>query len=118
MAQRQDLEREVQNLRERLDCSKRAMESCQSELDMKSHQLSTLDSEMRSTTHSVRNTHQQYSLFREKLASILADMGEPVDPSEESITSKISRMQQLNAEYKLVGDTVMSLQSSHSPPSF
>ncbi|KAL5009306.1 hypothetical protein ScPMuIL_014887 [Solemya velum] len=106
LSQREDLEREVQNLRERLDCSKRALESCQSELDMKSHQLSTLDSEMRSTTHSVRNSNQQYSLFREKLASILADMGEPVDPSEDSITSKISRMQQVNAEYKLKSETL------------
>lgn len=89
---RQELEREIVLLKERLDGSQRALEATRAELDLRDTRLSELDRELRTSTHTVHTHSTQYTRFLEQLAALLSDVEGSVYASEEDVRRKIETL--------------------------
>ena len=106
---RQELEREIVLLKERLDGSQRALEATRAELDLRDARLSELDRELRTSTHTVHTHSTQYTRFLEQLAALLSDVEGSVYASEEDVRRKIETLIILARDFR----GVSSLQLWH-----
>lgn len=92
LAARADLDREVGLLKERLEANQRALDATRAELEMRENRLSTLDREMRHSSHSVHSTATAFQLFREQLANLLSAVFENCSSSEENLKEAVRRL--------------------------
>ncbi|XP_046545107.1 coiled-coil domain-containing protein 170-like [Haliotis rubra] len=101
LAGKREVEREIELMKERLDANQRSLDATRGELELRQGRLSSLDREVRETSHNVRSWENQYHLFREQIAGLLSNSYTMVEPSEDMIKDNIRRMAQTNKEYEI-----------------
>lgn len=101
VAARNDHQREIELLKERLEANQRSLDATRAELDLRNNRLSTLDREVRTTSHSVHTAATSFGLFREQLANLLGTVYESMDSSEERIKEGVRRLAVDSREYRL-----------------
>ncbi|XP_074661960.1 coiled-coil domain-containing protein 170-like [Tubulanus polymorphus] len=93
VAERRELLREVELLKERLESTQKAWNATRHELEDREQRLSKIDREKHETSFSVRSIEAQYNGFKESLAHLLSDAYHSVAPNEETIKDKIKHLQ-------------------------
>ena len=89
MAKENELRREIDMLKERLESSQRAWQATRRELEEKESRYYSVESKAKETELFVRNSEMQLRSFKEQLAGLLSDPSLVVEPYEEQIRERI-----------------------------
>ena len=89
VAKENELRREIDMLKERLESSQRAWQATRRELEEKESRFYSVESKAKETELFVRNSEMQLRSFKEQLAGLLSDPSFVVEPYEEQIRERI-----------------------------
>ena len=89
MAKENELRREIDMLKERLESSQRAWQATRRELEEKESRFYTAESKAKETELFVRNSEMQLRSLKEQLAGLLSDPSVVVEPYEDQIRERI-----------------------------
>ncbi|XP_070577183.1 coiled-coil domain-containing protein 170-like isoform X4 [Ptychodera flava] len=84
-----ELEREVQILRDRIDANQKAWNTTRQELEHRDNRASTMVHELKTHQYNAQVAETTLRAFKESLASLLSDGGSLCDDSEEAIKERV-----------------------------
>lgn len=87
-----DQEREINLLKERLDASQRSWEATRRELEQKEGRYEGIDIRLRDHELAVRNAEASFKSFKQSLSAILSDSLTAVEPYEECIRERVTKL--------------------------
>ena len=91
-AKQRELQRELDNLNERMEASQRAWTATKRELAQYEGRYTHLDREVHNKSIVAQNAESQYRNFKELLARMLCDGACVVEPYEEQIREQVQRL--------------------------
>ncbi|KAG8444163.1 hypothetical protein GDO86_009371 [Hymenochirus boettgeri] len=99
---KQDLEREVRMLKDRLTASQRAWEVSKQELGQVKKSTTELDITLKNSLTEVKSAHSLHESFKEKLSAALSRDTSVVKPKEEAILKKIRDLHDIAESKKMI----------------
>ena len=113
-AKQRELQRELDNLNERMEASQRAWTATKRELAQYEGRYSHLDREVHNKSIVAQNAESQYRNFKELLARMLCDGACVVEPYEEQIREQVQRLLTAVHDRSAVGVTAQ-ITTNQSP---
>ena len=112
-AKQRELQRELDNLNERMEASQRAWTATKRELAQYEGRYTHLDREVHNKSIVAQNAESQYRNFKELLARMLCDGACVVEPYEEQIREQVQRL--LTAVHDRSSVGVIQITTNQSP---
>ncbi|XP_078000204.1 coiled-coil domain-containing protein 170-like isoform X3 [Glandiceps talaboti] len=110
---RNELEREVQLLKERINANQRAWDSTRMELEQRDTRVTSMDRELKNHQYNAQVAMTTLKAFKESLATILSDSYFVCSDSEDAIKERVTQLQvkdhQKYAQVDILDNKVRSL---------